>query len=133
MTLPTLLAIKYFPPFFFSPASLYSGAPGALAAKDSSPIYEKATKDLGTHALLSSTVLSMNRSAADLVKITVQTPSGKNSSVPKSSSVLFHRVSQIPSIYHPILSYTRALKHDFGVSALKTCLMARSLDSKKSC
>ena len=77
VTLPTLLAIKYFPPSFFSPATLYSGAPGALAAKESSLIYEKATKELGTNVLLSSTVLSMDRSAADLVKITVQTPSGK--------------------------------------------------------
>lgn len=77
VTLPTLLAIKYFPPSFFSPASLYSGAPGALAAKDNSLIYEKATKELGSNVLLSSTVLCMDRSAADLVKIKVQTPSGK--------------------------------------------------------
>lgn len=77
VTLPTLLAIKYFPPSFFSPASLYNGGLGALAAKDNSLIYEKATKELGSNALLSSTVLSMDRSAADLVKITVQTPSGK--------------------------------------------------------
>ena len=77
VTLPTLLAIKYFPPFFFSPATLYGGASGALAAKDSSLIYEKATKELGAHALLSSTVLSMDRSAADLVIITVQTPAEK--------------------------------------------------------
>lgn len=77
VTLPTLLAIKYFPPFFFSPATLYSGAPGALAAKESSLVYEKATKELGPNALLSSTVLSMDRSATNLVKITVQTPSGK--------------------------------------------------------
>lgn len=77
VTLPTLLAIKYFPPSFSSPATLYSGATGALASKDNSLIYEKATKELGPNALLSSTVLSMDRSAADLVKITVQTPSGK--------------------------------------------------------
>lgn len=77
VTLPTLLAIKYFPPFFFSPATLYNGASGALAAKDSSLIYEKATKGLETNALLSSTVLPMDRSAADLVKITVQTPAGR--------------------------------------------------------
>lgn len=77
VTLPTLLAIKYFPPSFPSPASLYSGGLGALAAKDNSLIYEKATKELGPNALLSSTVLSMDRSAANLVKITVQTPSGK--------------------------------------------------------
>ena len=77
VTLPTLLAIKYFPPSFFSPASLFDGGPGALAAKDSSLIYEKATKELGPSALLSSTVLSMDRGAADLVKVTVQTPSGR--------------------------------------------------------
>ncbi len=77
VTLPTLLAIKFFPPSFFSPASLYTGGSGALAAKDNSLIYEKATKELGPNVLLSSTVLSMDRSAADLVKITVQTPSGK--------------------------------------------------------
>ena len=77
MTLPTLLAIKYFPPFFLSPATLYNGASGALAVKDSSLIYEKATKELSINALLSSTALSMDRSAADLVKITVQTPAGK--------------------------------------------------------
>ncbi|KAL8690615.1 MAG: hypothetical protein Q9218_003980 [Villophora microphyllina] len=76
-TLPTLLAIKYFPPYFFSPSQLLSGGPGALAAKDNSLIYEAAQKELGANALLSSTVLSMNRSAADLVKVTVQTPSGK--------------------------------------------------------
>ena len=77
VTLPTLLAIKYFPPFFFSPATLYSGAPGALAAKESSLIYEKATKELGTNALSSNTILSMDRSDAEMVKITVKTPSGK--------------------------------------------------------
>ena len=77
VTLPTLLAIKYFPPSFFNPATLYSRATGALASKDNSLIYEKATKELEPNALLSSTVLSMDRSAADLVKITVQTPSGK--------------------------------------------------------
>lgn len=77
VTLPTLLAIKYFPPSFFSPATLYSGAPGALTAKDNSLIYEKATEELGPNALLSSTVLSMDRSAPNLVKIKVQTPSGK--------------------------------------------------------
>ena len=77
VTLPTLLAIKYFPPSFFSPASLYNGGLGALAAKDNSVIYEKATNELGPNALLSSTVLSMDRSAANLVKIMVRTPSGK--------------------------------------------------------
>ncbi len=77
VTLPTLLAINFFPPYFFSPASLFGGGSGALAAKDNSLIYEKATTELGPNALLSSTVLSMDRSAADLVKITVQTPSGK--------------------------------------------------------
>ena len=77
VTLPTLLAIKYFPPYFFNPASLYSGGSGALAAKDNSIIYEKATTELGANVLLDSNVLSMDRSAADSVKITVQTPSGK--------------------------------------------------------
>ena len=77
VTLPTLLAIKYFPPSFFSPASLYDGARGALAAKDSSLIYEKATKELGSNVLLDSTVFFMDRSAANLIKLTVQTPSGK--------------------------------------------------------
>lgn len=77
VTLPTLLAIKFFGPTFFSPASLYSGGGGALAAKDNSLIYEKATTELGASVLLNSSVLSMDRNAADLVKITVQTPSGK--------------------------------------------------------
>ena len=77
VTLPTLLAIKYFPPSFFSPASLYGGGLGALAAKDNSLIYEKATEELGPNELLNSTVFSMDRSAAHLVEVTVQTPSGK--------------------------------------------------------
>ncbi|KAL8781984.1 MAG: hypothetical protein Q9213_005749 [Squamulea squamosa] len=77
VTLPTLLAIKYFPPFFFSPASLYGKGLGALAAKDNSLIYEKATTELEPNVLLNSTVLSMDRSAADVVKVTVKTPSGK--------------------------------------------------------
>lgn len=77
VTLPTLLAIKYFPPSFFSPAQLFSGGPGALAAKDNSLVYEKATQELGANVLLSSTVLSMDRSANDLVTVTVQTPHGK--------------------------------------------------------
>ena len=77
VTLPTLLAIKFFPRSFPNPATLYSGAPGPLASKDNSLIYEKATKELEPNVLLSSTVVSMDRSAADLVKITVQTPSGK--------------------------------------------------------
>ena len=76
VTLPTLLAIKFFPPSFPNPATLYSGAPGPLASKDNSLIYEKATKELEPNLLLSSTVVSMDRSAADLVKITVETPSG---------------------------------------------------------
>lgn len=77
VTLPTLLAIKYFPPSFFSPAALYSGGGGAIAAKQNSLIYEKATEELGCNVLLSSTVVSMDRSAKDFVKVTVQTPSGK--------------------------------------------------------
>ena len=77
VTLPTLLAIKYFPPNFFSPASLFGGGEGALAAKRSSEIYEKATAELGASVLLSSTVISMNRSDSALVKITVKTPTGK--------------------------------------------------------
>ena len=77
VTLPTLLAIKYFSPDFFSPASLSGHGPGALAAKDNSLIYGNATQELGSYALLSSTVISMDRSAADGVTITVQTPSGK--------------------------------------------------------
>lgn len=79
-TLPTLLAVKYFPPYFFDPASLFgqpSSAPGALAAKDNSLIYDKATVELGRNVLLSSTVSSMDRSAKDQVTVTVQTPSGK--------------------------------------------------------
>ncbi|KAL9583690.1 MAG: hypothetical protein Q9212_002556 [Teloschistes hypoglaucus] len=77
VTLPTLLAIKYFPPFFFSPTQLSSGGPGALASKDNSLVYEKAQKELGDGVLLNSTVLSMDRSGLDLVKIMVKTPSGK--------------------------------------------------------
>ena len=77
VTLPTLLAVKYFSPSFFSPSSLYNGGLGALAAKDNSLIYEKATKELGPNVLLSSNVLSMDWSAADLIQILVQTPSGK--------------------------------------------------------
>ena len=96
VTLPTLLAIKYFAPGFFSPASLSGKGAGALAAKDNSLIYEKATKELGPNVLLNSSVLSMDRSAADLVKITVQTPSGKKlirarkliSAIPPSKSNL---------------------------------------------
>ena len=77
VTLPTLFAIKYFFPSFFSPSSLYGKGAGALAAKDNSVVYEKATRELGANALLNSTVLSMDRSAANVVKITIQTPSGK--------------------------------------------------------
>ncbi|KAL8659922.1 MAG: hypothetical protein Q9202_006903 [Teloschistes flavicans] len=77
VTLPTLLAIKYFPPSFFSPTQLFSGGPGALATKDNSLIYEKATKELGGGVFLNSTVLSMDRSATHLVKILVKTPLGK--------------------------------------------------------
>ncbi|KAI4092380.1 MAG: hypothetical protein L6R37_007579 [Teloschistes peruensis] len=77
VTLPTLLAIKYFPPFFFSPTQLSSGGPGALASKDNSLVYEKAQKELGEGLLLNSTVISMDRSASNLVKITIETPSGR--------------------------------------------------------
>lgn len=77
MTLPTLLAVKFFPPYFSSPASLFGGGEGALAAKDNSLIYEKAAKELGSNVLLSSSVIHMDRSAADLVKVTVQTRNGK--------------------------------------------------------
>ncbi len=79
-TLPTLLAVKYFPPFFWDPASLFgqpSSTPAALAAKDNSLIYDKATQELGRNVLLSSTVLSMDRNGHDKVTVTVQTPSGK--------------------------------------------------------
>ena len=107
VTLPTLLAIKYFPPDFFSPASLYSGGSGALAAKDNSLIYEKATAELGSNALLSSTVLSMDRSAANLVKVTVQTPSGKKLVRAKKL------VAAIPPRkYSPMMRFSRALTHD---------------------
>ena len=77
VTLPTLLAIKYFPPNFFNPASLAGGGSDALASKDNSLIYEKAAQELGRYVLLNSTVLFMDRSAPDLVKVTVQTPSGR--------------------------------------------------------
>ncbi|KAG6997757.1 beta-cyclopiazonate dehydrogenase [Physcia stellaris] len=77
VTLPTLLAVKYFPPFFFSPASLSGGGGGAVAAKDNSLVYEKATKELGSNVLLNSTVIHMDRSAPDLVQIIVRTPTGK--------------------------------------------------------
>ena len=76
VTLPTLLAIKFFPPDFYSPASLQGTGSGALAAKDNSLLYEAAQKELGNSVLLNSTVLSMNRTAADYARITVQTPSG---------------------------------------------------------
>ena len=76
VTLPTLLAIKYFPVGFFSPASLQGQGPAALAAKDNSFLYERAQAELGPHALLNSTVLHVDRNAADHAKITVQTPSG---------------------------------------------------------
>lgn len=72
-TLPTLYAIKYFSPDFFNPAT-----PGAaLASKDNSLIYEKASQELGRNVLLSSTVLSMDRSDKHQVSVIVQTPSGK--------------------------------------------------------
>ena len=77
VTLPTLLAVKFFPPYFFSPESLFGGGEGALAAKDNSEIYDKATSELGASALLSSSVVSMDRSNPALVKITVKTPTGK--------------------------------------------------------
>lgn len=76
VTLPTLLAIKYFPPSFFGPDSLATGQ-GALAAKNNSLIYGKAGEELGDNVLLSSTVVSMDRSRKNLAKLTVQTPSGK--------------------------------------------------------
>ena len=76
VTLPTLLAIKYFSPDFFSPASLSGEGPGALAAKDNSLIYEKATQELGSHVFLNSKVVSMDRSDPNVVTIKVQTPSG---------------------------------------------------------
>ena len=77
VTLPTLLAVKFFPPYFFSPASLFGGGEGALAAKDNSEIYDKATAELGSGAILNSTVISMDRrSDPVLVKLTVKTPTG---------------------------------------------------------
>ena len=77
VTLPTLLAIKYFPPGFFSPASLAGTGSGAVAATDNSVLYEKAQAELGPDAvLLNSTVLHMDRTAAEYARITVQTPSG---------------------------------------------------------
>lgn len=77
VTLPTLLAVKFFPPYFFSPASLFGGGEGALAAKGNSEIYDKATAELGASALLSSSVVSMDRRNPALVQITVKTPTGK--------------------------------------------------------
>ena len=108
-TLPTLYAIKYFGPNFFNPVGS-----GALAAKDNSLIYEKATQELGPRALLSSTVLSMDRSAADLVKIIVQTPSGKK----------LIRAKKLISAIPPGKSICEYLSSQFE---------ARFLDSKKSC
>ena len=133
VTLPTLLAIKYFPPSFFSPATLYSGAPGALAAKESSLIYEKATKELGTNALLSSTVLSMDRSAADLVKITVQTPFGKKLIRAKKL------ISTIPprkynvQYQSPSCETFASLERRLRSIGSENLLMARFLDWEKSC
>ena len=77
VTLPTLLAVKFFPPYFFSPASLFGGGEGALAAKSNSEVYDKATAELGASALLSSSVIAMDRSSPNHVKITVKTPTGK--------------------------------------------------------
>lgn len=76
VTLPTLLAVKYFTVDFFSPASLQGQGPAALAAKDNSLLYERAQAELGPNALLNSTVVHMDRNAADHAEITVQTPSG---------------------------------------------------------
>jgi len=72
VTLPTLYAIKY-----FTHESLQAQTQGSLATKDNSRLYEKAQTELGANALLSSTVLHMDRSAADFANITVQTPSGR--------------------------------------------------------
>ncbi len=72
VTLPTLYAIKY-----FTQQSLQAQTQGSLATKDNSRLYERAQTELGAKALLSSTVLHMDRSAADFANITVQTPSGR--------------------------------------------------------
>ena len=77
VTLPTLLAIKYFPPYFFSPASIYGSGDGALAAKDNSLLYDKAADELGQDLLLSSTVIEMDRSGPDHVFMAVRTPTGR--------------------------------------------------------
>ena len=71
VTLPTLYAVKY-----FTVEALQAQTRGALAAKVNSKLYENAEGELGGDALLSSTVLRMNRSATDHADVTVQTPSG---------------------------------------------------------
>ncbi|KAL8959555.1 MAG: hypothetical protein Q9183_005609 [Haloplaca sp. 2 TL-2023] len=76
-TVPTLLAIKYFPPYFFSPASIYGAGDGALAAKDNSLLYDKAAEELGGNLLLNSTVVEMDRSGPDYVFVAVQTPNSR--------------------------------------------------------
>ncbi|KAL8865213.1 MAG: hypothetical protein Q9174_007010, partial [Haloplaca sp. 1 TL-2023] len=76
VTLPTLLAIKYFPPYFFSPASLYGGGEGALAAKDNSLLYDLAADELDGYVFLNSTVVKMDRSNPDHVFLTARTPTG---------------------------------------------------------
>ena len=71
VTLPTLYAIKY-----FTVEAIEAQTRGALAAKANSKLYENAEIELGDDALLSSTVLRMNRCATDHADVTVQTPSG---------------------------------------------------------
>lgn len=78
VTLPTLLAIKYFPPSPSLPVA-FGGTGGVplVAAKSNSLVYEKAQEELGANVLLKSKVSSMDRSDANVVKVTVQTPTGK--------------------------------------------------------
>ena len=101
VTLPTLLAIKYFPPSFFNPPSYNGTGLDALAAKDNSLIYEKARKELGPNVLLNSNVLSMDRGTTDLVQITVQTPSGKKVIRAKKLISTIPPCKSSSSIYRP--------------------------------
>ena len=74
LNLPTLYIIKY-----FGSTLLASFQIGLLstARGDNSELYEKAQAELGKDALLSSSVVAMDRSSPKVVKVLVKTPTGK--------------------------------------------------------
>lgn len=74
LNLPTLYIVKYFSPDLLADFQL-----GSLSTtrNDNSELYEKAQAELGKDALLSSSVIGIDRSNPSRVKLLVKTPTGK--------------------------------------------------------